>query len=237
MGMIDQLSARFEPGDHKQRPQGGQTLTYVPADKYIERLNQVLGAAWSWSVTKVHIEAGDKYAIVHGTLSYHVDGVTYSKDGVGMGQDLTTSKKEELDKIVKTANSEAIKNAAKLLGVGLYLYDEGERKEVEREMREPQRRHPPATTRPQQTPEDEAFSKAMVEARKIAKNAGQRVTDGQLTDALNKLVTEKSAQTTAPATAVINFVAKSIVGKPEILLNELTPKVNTEAPFVAGGAA
>lgn len=138
------LSARFDTADHKQKPQGGQKLTYVPADKYIERVNSVFGEGWGWEIVSQHLDHVARYAVVHGRLTYtDHDGHARSKDGVGVGQDMTNGQKEELDKILKTANSEAVKNAAKLLGVGLYLYDGDERAEVEHEMRNPRPKQAP----------------------------------------------------------------------------------------------
>lgn len=228
--MINKLSARFEPGDHKQRSQGGQTLTYVPTDKIIERLNATLGTAWSWSVHKCEINPADKYAIAHGTLTYHVDGVTYSKDGVGMGQN--SSAKVELDMLLKTANSEALKNAAKLLGVGLYLYDEGERKEVEQDMRSPRRRATAAAA-PVSPPPDAAeqarkslFATVNVAARQIG------ITQTAAVECAKGLLKSEFgvSSTNDCNPEQLRAVADKIRANPRCLV---PANLNIEAPFVA----
>jgi recombination DNA repair RAD52 pathway protein len=251
--LYQRLSERFPTEAHKTKEvktkKGVQYLTYIEAEDQIGRLNQTFGVSWSEEILREHFDPEKRYAYVVVRLTYTDEaGVTHSKTGIGADEDKWGG--AEFDKLLKSAHTEAIKNAAKLLGVCLYLYDKEELKEVEREMRQPQqtnrrppdqppaRRHPTPTTAPQRTPEDEAFTQAMVEARKAVKAAGMRITDGQLTDAINRMVTKKAKESTAEPVAIIECVTQTISSKPEILFNVLTPKEpNPEAPFVAGGAA
>jgi len=231
------LAERFPPEWHKQRQQGGQTLTYVPTDKIIERLNAVLGTAWSWAVHKCEINPQDKFAIAHGTLSYHVDGVSYSKDGVGMGQN--SSAKVELDMLLKTANSEALKNAAKLLGVGLYLYDEGERKEVEADMRRPKPRQPAPSAAPTETPWDKASKRLRAIAGAVGKSHGIKAAD--VGAAVTSLLGGKSSKDCTPdelhqlADTIEADAGTLIAGHQAAIGEEDIPTF--EPATVAGGAA
>ena len=121
------LGKHFPTNEHKTKSQGGKRLTYVPNNRYIERLNEHLDCCWSWEIVSLDLDHVRRYAMCHGRLTVQdAQGRTWVKDGIGVGEDLTNNQKEELDKIAKTANSEALKNAAKLLGLGLYLYDDEE---------------------------------------------------------------------------------------------------------------
>jgi len=40
------LARRFDADDHKTRKQGGRELTYLPGEKVIGRLNEVLKFDW-----------------------------------------------------------------------------------------------------------------------------------------------------------------------------------------------
>jgi hypothetical protein len=141
------LLERFDTADHKQRKGGKDRqgndimLTYVPTGKYIEKLIAEFDDRWAWEVTSHSLDIEKKVAIVVGNLTVEdADGKIRTKSGVGVAEDLTQGKRDEFDKLMKSANSEAIKNACKLLGIGLYLYDKDELKEVEREMRQPVQR-------------------------------------------------------------------------------------------------
>lgn len=110
----------------KQRTQGGRKLDYISIDATINRFNSVLGTDWSFSVVNsdLRVLADGKYlAIVSGTLE------ALGKTASGVGADTAP----DPDKAIKTALAEAIKKAGHQFGVGLYLWDEDERREVERQ--------------------------------------------------------------------------------------------------------
>lgn len=120
------LSARFDVNQVKQRTQGGRKLDYISIDATINRLNEVLGAAWSVHENHVRIDPldGGKYLA---TVSLTLEAL--NKKALGVGADVAP----DADKALKTALAEALKKAGHQFGVGLYLWDEGEREVVARD--------------------------------------------------------------------------------------------------------
>ena len=137
--MIKRLSERFPTKAHAERKQGGRTLTYLGIEHVIGRLNEIFGASYSTEIIESKIQ-GD-WAIVTVRITYVDDqGNIRWKDGIGA--DLWTyvdrdgRTQADMDKALKTAYAEGIKKAGHQLGVGLYLWDDDVRKEVESEMRQ-----------------------------------------------------------------------------------------------------
>lgn len=120
------LSAPFKTEEVKQRTQGGKKLDYISIDSTIRRFNEVLGTDWSTHTSSVDVRQladGKHLAIV--VLSLEALG----KSAVGTGADIA----QDVDKALKTALAEALKKAGHQFGVGLYLWDEGERQVVARD--------------------------------------------------------------------------------------------------------
>ncbi len=131
----DQLSARFDRSLERTKP-GAARAVYVSAQHYIDRLNSVFGiGAWGWEASWTLY--GD-VVVVEGHLSaldqrYHgVDGHTLlrMRDGSGEAPDA-------LANAIKGAESGALVRAARLLGVGLYLWEDGGRGLLESEIEPP----------------------------------------------------------------------------------------------------
>lgn len=123
---LEALSARFDVKDVKQRTQGGRQLDYISIDSTIRRLNEVLGVEWSTAFVAppTLTDTGNGFlAVVALELS------ALNKSAVGIGAD----KAPDPDKALKTALAEALKKAGHQFGVGLYLWDEGERQVVARD--------------------------------------------------------------------------------------------------------
>lgn len=137
------LSARFDPGDYKTRKQGGRDLTYITGEMALSRMNAELG--WlNWSFRVVREGLTDTEAWVLGELTVTVDGTTITRQQYG-NQDIMRGQHATAD-LYKSAATDALKKAATTIGVGLHLYDEDERREVEAEMREAKRGPRPAPT-------------------------------------------------------------------------------------------
>lgn len=118
--LLAKLSERFPVDDVKQRRQGGVMLDYISIDATIRRLNDVLGADWSFSVSDARLDTlltGGYLAMVTGTLK------ALGKSAAGVGADTAS----DPDKAIKTALAEALKKAGHQFGIGLYLWDESER--------------------------------------------------------------------------------------------------------------
>lgn len=153
MNMIpEELTRKFHPSLVKKN-QSNQD--YVAIDGYINRLNDVLGHGWTWSINtwKIMDAAPTKSgkaqytAVVQGTL-----GIFLSDVGViSLGEDddsfLTTQKaivyrdgigantNFDPDTAVKSAQAEALKKACHQFGIALYLWDAAERDYVELQRR------------------------------------------------------------------------------------------------------
>lgn len=121
---LSKLREPFPVDKVKQRPGGGgKTLDYVPIETVLERLlDAAPGYSWEASTMQIPGTRNDKWAVVvQGQLT--IDG----KTAFGVGSMENT----DLDMAVKSANSEAMKNAAKNgWGVGLELWDEEYRQEL-----------------------------------------------------------------------------------------------------------
>lgn len=109
----------------KRRGPGGAELTYVDQHAVISRLNEAFGVGgWSW---ELRAEVCDGSVMVTGSLV--VDGARH--DGCSI-EPLGGSRDPEV--AIKIADTDALKRAARLFGVGLHLYDKNDsiHKEVTR---------------------------------------------------------------------------------------------------------
>lgn len=115
---MPELSDKFPVHKVSQRPgPRGIMLDYIAGEDVLERLLEV-DPSFRWSVDNWKVYIDDGWTVfVEGTLS--TDG-TY-RSGMGSGYS------NDPDMAVKTAHTEALKNAAKHFGVGLYLFHEKER--------------------------------------------------------------------------------------------------------------
>ena len=138
------LTERFHPSLIKKN-QSGQD--YVSIDGYINRLNDVLGAMWSWSVNdwKIADAAPTKSgkpqytAVVQGTLTIILSDIGVVSIGNDEDSFLTTQRAQvsrdgigantnfDPDTAVKSAQAEALKKACHQFGIALYLWSEAER--------------------------------------------------------------------------------------------------------------
>ena len=118
------LEKPFEPDQVKQR-QGsfGNLLDYVEGHSVIARLNEAFDGNWAFEIVDHQILKETDEVLVLGKLSAgEITKMAFgskaiarnrdSKDGISLGDDL------------KAASTDALKKAATLLGVGLYLYSD-----------------------------------------------------------------------------------------------------------------
>lgn len=123
---LAKLREPFPASEVKTRPGGrGKTLDYVPIEGYLERLLDV-APEYSWQAALTHFGSywgeNEKYtAVVVGQLTIG------DKTATGVG----AMENADPDMAVKSANSEAIKNAAKNgWGVSLELWSEEHREKL-----------------------------------------------------------------------------------------------------------
>lgn len=126
-----QLAAPFEVSDHARVNKGGSTQTYAPWTSYVERLNGVLGKDWSFRVIREGFTETECWVL--GEIAATIEGETIARQQYGC-EPILSGGKPKTD-LLKTAASDAVKKAASLLGVGLYLSVKEEREAIEAEMR------------------------------------------------------------------------------------------------------
>jgi hypothetical protein len=135
--LLTQLAAEFTGKDVKTRKSfGGPELTYIGIDATIRRLNEVLGAAWSFDLDNVSVTESGQITTKSGktspaflaVVSGHITALDKRAGGVGADRDT------DPDKAVKTALAEALKKAGHQFGIALYLWTEGGRKSAQRKM-------------------------------------------------------------------------------------------------------
>jgi hypothetical protein len=118
------LEKPFEPNQIKQR-QGnfGHILDYVEGHVVTSRLNDAFDGNWSFEIVKYRILKETNEVIVLGKLIAE----TVTKMAFG-SKEMATNKDTKaiisLGDDLKAASTDALKKAASLLGVGLYLYSE-----------------------------------------------------------------------------------------------------------------
>ena len=118
------LEKPFEPSQIKQR-QGnfGHILDYVEGHVVTSRLNEAFDGNWTFEIVKYRILKDTDEVLVLGKLT--AEGVTKMAFG---SKEIERSKDTKaiisLGDDLKAASTDALKKAASLLGVGLYLYSD-----------------------------------------------------------------------------------------------------------------
>ena len=96
---------------------GGFTLTYVAHFAVIDRLIEAVGIGnFQWKISGWAV--ADNMVTVQGDLTRGLGERWVTNSGVS-----TEALKGDLEKCTKTADTDAMKRAARLFGVGLHLYD------------------------------------------------------------------------------------------------------------------
>lgn len=123
MSVAAELRDPFPPEKVKQRDgRGGLKLDYIAGEDILERYLNT-SSTFTWDIQEVGFK--DESVFIVGRLTVLSDGSVIQRDGVGASQI-----RGELDDAIKTANTEAFKNAAKHYGTGLYLWFEEEREKI-----------------------------------------------------------------------------------------------------------
>ena len=150
-----QLARRFAPEDHKLK----NGLTYVDGEMVISRLNEELGlGGWSFEVKDVKILENEVWAL--GRMTVYGPDRNVVREQAG-GQIINRKKSGEVIELandIKGAITDCLKKCATLIGVGLYLFNPAERREVEQDMQQA-KRQPTRRVQPDQQPaSDETFA-------------------------------------------------------------------------------
>ncbi len=118
------LEKPFDPNQIKQR-QGnfGHILDYVEGHVVTSRLNEAFEGNWSFEIVKYRILKETGEVIVLGKLTAeNVTKMSFGSKEIARNKD--TRAIVSLGDDLKAASTDALKKAASLLGVGLYLYSE-----------------------------------------------------------------------------------------------------------------
>jgi len=148
--LYQRLAERFTAEAHQTKPGGKKELIYVTGEMVIARLNEVLGVdGWSFEVRNVQPLENEVWAL--GRLTIYDEARTVVREQAGgqiIGRNRNTGEILELGNDIKGAITDCLKKCATLAGVGLYLYDQEERREVEADLREARRApaRPPSQT-------------------------------------------------------------------------------------------
>lgn len=114
------LTRNFPKEQIRERPgRGGKTLRYIGTYSVVQRLNKAFSYQWNWEIVSSKI--GADYVFCHGRLTAKVDDVIVVKESFG-GKNI--QKNSLMGDDLKAAASDALKKAASLLGIGVYLYKE-----------------------------------------------------------------------------------------------------------------
>jgi hypothetical protein len=155
--LYERLARRFPAEAHKTKTISGRDLTYVDGEMVVSRLNEELGLD-GWSFETCQINVLDKEVWATGRLTVYVGDRTIVREQAG-GQIINRTRAGEIIELsndIKGAVTDCLKKCATLVGVGLYLYDPEERREVESEMREAKRGGNRPASRVAPTKEDKA---------------------------------------------------------------------------------
>jgi len=129
----EQLEAPFKPEEIKQRVGSyGKKLDYIEYTSIVKRLNS-LDVHWNFRVISHQIVEDE--CICLGELTLDIDG-GITKHGFGSKKITrnTEGKSLNIGDDYKSSSSSALRKAASLLGMGLYLYDSpAEEKEQKKE--------------------------------------------------------------------------------------------------------
>lgn len=144
--VYQQLSEPFAPEMEKTLVKSGVPLTYIPISEVVNRLNKVLGVSrWDFTIISCQRDAIDSdFITAHVRLTWNPENAKEDdkwvepvvKDGIG-GQKIKRNKKGEIVDLgdeMKGAVSDALKKAAQMLGVGLYLARSDEAMDIEEAM-------------------------------------------------------------------------------------------------------
>jgi len=119
---LNKLNQSFNSSQIKRRQGNGGNYPYIETHVVIQRLNEALGGEWSFDILDYKIL--EREVIVQGKLTCLTD-TSITKTAFGSSQ---IKRYEGTDKIIslgddlKSASSDSLKRAARLLGVGLHLY-------------------------------------------------------------------------------------------------------------------
>ncbi len=166
------LEKPFEPNQVKQR-QGnfGHILDYVEGHAIIARLNDAFEGNWSFELTNHWILKETDEVLVLGKLT--AEGTSKMAFGSKMiARNKETKAILSLGDDLKAASTDALKKAASLFGVGLYLYSDSKTNEKEEK--------PKAQDGEKPKPEPETDHQPGGDA-----NNGGRLTNRQLADILS----------------------------------------------------
>lgn len=125
--VLERLREPFPANKVKTRPGGGgKTLDYVAIETVLDRL-LTIAPGYSWKGKLVHFDG--KTAVVEGELTVYTEA-----EGMKTGYGIGAMANSDADMAVKSANSEAMKNAAKNgFGVALELWSEEHRQDLARQ--------------------------------------------------------------------------------------------------------
>lgn len=177
------LAVPFAVSDHAKVSKGSGSQTYAPWTSYVQRLNDELQENWSFRAVREGFTETECWVL--GEITATIDGVVTVRQQYGC-EPIAVGQKPNGD-LLKKAATDAIKKAASLLGVGLYLSDKEEREAIETAMREEARNgnrpapKPPQTDAPAPTPINKGRAAAEMTGAQVSPERAELIESVQAT--------------------------------------------------------
>lgn len=134
LSTYEKLAAPFELEDHARVNKGGMDQTYAPWTTYAQRLTDVLGMDWSFRIVREGFTATECWVLAE--ITALIDGREVTRQQYGSEPIVKGRDAKPTTDLVKSTASDALKKAASLFGVGLYLSVKEERLLIDEAMRE-----------------------------------------------------------------------------------------------------
>jgi hypothetical protein len=135
LSTYEKLALPFDLADHARVNKGGMDQTFAPWTVYVERLNSVLGVEnWSYRIPREGFTETECWVLAE--ITAFIDGAEIVRQQYGSEPIVKGRDAKPTTDLLKSTASDALKKAASLLGVGLYLSIKEERLAIEQAMRE-----------------------------------------------------------------------------------------------------
>jgi hypothetical protein len=116
------LEKPFPPEAIKTRPSAHGPLSYVETWRYIQRLNEAYGGAWSFEIISHEIQQ-DEVLVTAKLITPDCAKCAFGSATIARHKE--TNEIVDLGDTMKAAASDSLKKACSLLGVGLHLWADG----------------------------------------------------------------------------------------------------------------
>ena len=212
----EELERPFDASLIKTRHGGnGRTFSFVPGSEYIRRLNDAFdGSHWSFTVVDFRIESAE--VIVLGKLlAGGTEKMAFGGSSITVSR--STGETVSIADDLKSAATDSLKRAARLLGVGLHLYDADQQrtqpKTQHRHQPQPRRGQLPVDNGRQQLNGDRVTQRQLTALYSMGRNLG--LTSEQIrARAVEMFQAQPEQLTRSEASSIISELQADLDGRP-----------------------